>query len=154
MGIEKIVAKQYRDKVNHAAKQLDDLSMPPEGWLRTVRKALHMSGPQLARRLGVTKAQVSRTEIAELSGRVTIKTMQNMAESMNCHFVYAVVPEQEIEELIKQRALEKAREQVKAASTQMALEDQALSGEQLALEVERLTSEMVENMPSDLWSDE
>lgn len=153
MGINRIVAKQYRDKVNQAYHELGSLSLPPEGWLRTVRHALGMSGPQLAKRLGVTKSRVSKAEQGELTGSVTLKTMQSMAEAMNCRFVYAVVPDQEIEEMIKKRALQKAREQVKSASTHMALEAQTLSDDQLAFEVDRLASEMVEKMSSNLWSD-
>jgi hypothetical protein len=52
------------------------------------------------------------------------------------------------------RAVLKAKEQIKAASTQMALEAQALSNEQLAFEVDRLASEIIDKMPSDLWTDE
>lgn len=154
MSINRIVAKQYRDKVNQAYHQLGALSLPPEGWLRTLRHALGMSGPQLAKRLGVTKARVSRAEQDELTGSVTLKTMQNMAEAMNCRFVYAVVPSEEIEEMIKKRALQKAREKVKSASTHMALEAQTLSDEQLSFEIDRLATEMLEKMPSNLWSDE
>lgn len=155
MSIEKIVAKQYRDKVNQAVSQFDGFSMlPQEGWLRTVRTALGISGPQLAKRLGVTKARISKAEQDEPSGSVTLKTMQTMAEAMDCKFVYAVVPKQDVEEIIKQRAIEKAKAQVKSASTQMALEAQALSKEQLEYEVERIAAQIVEKMPADLWSDE
>lgn len=153
MAIGRIVAKQYRDKVNQAYHQHGSLSLPPEGWLRTVRHALGMSGPQLARRLGVTKSRISRVEQDELTGSVTIKTMQSMAEAMNCRFVYSIVPDQEIEEVIRKRALQKAREQVKSASTHMALEAQTLSDEQLAFEIERIASQMIEKMSSNLWSD-
>ncbi|MEH6591334.1 MAG: mobile mystery protein A [Halioglobus sp.] len=153
MGINRIVAKQYRDKVNQAYHELGSLSLPPEGWLRTVRHAFGMSGSQLAKRLGVTKARVSKAEQGELTGSVTIKTMQSMAEAMNCRFVYAVVPDQEIEEMIKRRAFQKAGEQVKNASTHMALEAQTLSDDQLSFEIDRIASEMVEKMPSDLWND-
>ncbi len=155
MSIEKIVAKQYRDKVNQAVSQFDGFSMlPQEGWLRTVRTALGMSGPQLAKRLGVTKARISKAEQDEPSGSVTLKTMQAMAEAMDCKFVYAVVPKQDVEDIIKQRAIEKAKVQVKSASTQMALEAQALSKEQLEYEVERIAAQIVEKMPSDLWNEE
>lgn len=155
MSIEKIVAKQYRDKVNQAVSQFDGFSMlPQEGWLRTVRTALGISGPQLAKRLGVTKARISKAEQDEPSGSVTLKTMQTMAEAMDCKFVYAVVPKQDVEEIIKQRAIEKAKAQVKSASTQMALEAQALSKEQLEYEVERIAAQIVEKMPADLWNDE
>lgn len=153
MGINKIVAQQYRDKVNQAITRFGGLSMPPEGWLRTVRNALGMSGTQLADRLGVTKARISKAEQDELTGSVTLKSMKNMAEAMNCRFVYAIVPEIKIEGLIKKRAVEKAKGQVAHASTHMALEAQSLSDEKLAFEVDRIAAEIVEKMPSDLWSD-
>ncbi len=153
MGIDSVVVKQYRDKVNQAYTRFGGFSMPPNGWLRMVRNALGMSGTQLANRLGVTKARISKAEQDELTGSVTLKTMKNMAAAMNCRFVYAVVPENEIEEIIKKRAFDKAREQIKSASTQMALEAQALNNKQLAFAVDELASEIIEKMPSDLWNE-
>ena len=154
MGIDSVVAKQYRNKVNQAYTRFGDFLMPPKGWLRTVRNALGMTGEQLAKRLGVTKARISKAEQAELTGGITLKSMQSMASAMDCRFVYAVIPIQEIEEIIKDRAVFKAKEQIKAASTQMALEAQSLNDEQLAYAVDQLASEIVEKMPSDLWNDE
>ena len=155
MGIEAVVLKQYQTKANQALKQFGGYATPTsEGWLKTVRKALGMSGSQLAKRLGVTKGRVSQAESAELTESATLKSMQNMAQAMNCRFVYAVIPEKEIESIIKDQATLKAKEQIRAASTQMALEAQALNGQQLAFEVDRLTAEIIKKMPSDLWSDE
>ncbi len=154
MSIEKIVTKQYKNKVNQAVKQFGGFFLlPPEGWLRTVRTALGMSGPQLATRLGVSKARVSKAEKDEPAGSVTLRTMHSMAEAMGCRFVYAVIPDTEIEEVIKQRAIKKACEQVKTASTHMALEAQFLNEEQLNFEIERIAAEIVEKMPPDFWSD-
>jgi len=154
MGIETIVLKQYRDKVNQAVKQFGSYSMPvSEGWLKTVRKALAMSGAQLATRLGVTKGRVSQAESGELSGGVTLRTMQTMAQAMNCRFVYAVVPERDIESLIKDQAIIKAKARVKAASTHMALEAQSLDAKTLDSEIERIASEIMSKMPSDFWSE-
>ncbi len=160
MSIDKIVTKQYRDKVNQAVSQFGCFSMlpnngvPKEGWLRTVRMALGLSGMQLAKRLNVTKARVSKVERDEPQGSVTLRTMQSMAEAMDCQFVYAIVPKGNVEDVIKARAIEKARAQVEAASTQMALEAQSLSQEQLEFEIERVAAEMMDKMPSDFWSDE
>jgi len=155
MGIEAVVLKQYQNKVDHALKQFGGYAMPTaEGWLKTVRKALGMSGSQLAKRLGVTKGRVSQAEAAELTGSATLKSMQNMAQAMDCRFVYAVIPEKEIKSVIRDQAILKAKEQIKAASTQMALEAQVLSNEQLAFEVDRLVAEIIDKMPSDLWNDE
>lgn len=155
MGIEAVVLKQYRDKVNQAVKQFGGISQPlSEGWLKTVRQALGMSGPQLAKRLGVTKGRISQAEAAELEGGVTLKTMKSMAEAMNCRFVYAVIPEEDIEQVLKERAIKKAKARVKAASTHMALEAQSLDQQTLNSEIERIASEIVREKPSDLWSDE
>ena len=154
MGMKGVVIKQYRENVNRARAQVAGLSVPSEGWLRTVRKALDMSGAQLGRRMGITRGAVSNNEKAELSGSMTIKTMQQMAEAMGCRFVYTIVPEGDIEDIVRAQALEKARAQVKEASIQMALEDQALSKSKLNAEIERLANEMVDKGNSDLWNDE
>jgi len=154
MSIKKIVAKQYRDKVNQAVSQFASLSvLPQEGWIRTLRTALGMSGAQLAKKLGVTKARVSKAELDEPAGSVTLKTMHSMAVAMDCQFVYAIVPKHSVEEVIKQRAIEKAQAQVKAASTHMALEAQSLNQEQLNFEIERVAAQIMEQMPADLWND-
>lgn len=149
-----IVAKQYRENVNLARKKLEGLAIPSEGWLRTVRKALGMSGAQLGRKLDVTRGAVSINEKAELSGGITIKTMQQMAESMGCRFVYAVVPETDVEDILMKRARLKATKQVRNASVHMALENQLVAEGKLVAEVERLAQEMIETSPSDLWNDD
>lgn len=149
-----IVAKQYRENVNLARKKLEGLAIPSEGWLRTVRKALGMSGAQLGRKLDVTRGAVSINEKAELSGGITIKTMQQMAESMGCRFVYAVVPETNVEDILMKRARLKATKQVRNASVHMALENQLVAEGKLVAEVERLAQEMIETSPSDLWNDD
>lgn len=154
MGIEAIVLKQYRDKVNQAVIRFDGYSMPrSEGWLKTVRKALGMSGAQLAKRLGVTKGRVSQAESGELSGGVTLRSMQSMAEAMDCRFVYAIVPRKDIESMINDQAVIKAKARVKAASTHMALEAQSLDKHALDSEIERIASEIMSKMPSDFWSE-
>jgi predicted DNA-binding mobile mystery protein A len=153
MSIREIVIAQYQSLVNRAAVSARVLSVPKEGWIRTVRKALGMSGAQLARRLGVTRALVSNTERAELSGSVTIKAMEQMARAMDCKFVYAIVPDGEIQDMISQRAREKALAIVERTNKHMALEAQTLSKEQIDFEIRRLQRELVNAMPSDLWND-
>lgn len=153
MTIKSVVNSQYRNIINQAVNQAARLVVPPEGWICTVRKSLNMSGAQLARRLGVTRAQVFKTEKAETSGNITLKTIQGMAEAMGCRFVYAIVPEESIDALILNQAQKKAMTLVHKTNSHMALEAQALSVEQINYEIDRLTRQMVERMPSDLWDD-
>jgi predicted DNA-binding mobile mystery protein A len=131
------------------------LKTPPEGWLRTVRHALGMSGAQVAKKMGVTRGRIAQAEHAELTGGVTLKSMQATAEAMGCRFVYAVIPASgRIEDIITAQARKKAAALVGTASTHMALENQALPAGRIAQEVERLTREIAQEMAPDFWRDE
>lgn len=153
MSVKTIITRQYREKLNQAALKFQSFTLPSEGWIRTTRKALDMSGAQLGRRLGKTRALVSNTEKAELDGGVTLKTMRSMAEAVNCRFVYAFVPEESAETIIRRRAREKARQRVMEASSHMALEQQTISQSQIEFEIERLAENILREQPSCLWDD-
>lgn len=152
--LKSIIAKQYRQKVNQAASHIQGLTFPPEGWIATTRKALSMSAAALSRRLGKSRALVSNTEKAELHGGVTLKTMQNIAEAMHCRFVYAIIPDTMVEDIIEEQATKKAMQCVNESSNHMALEAQSLSDEHIAFEVERLKQELLRYIPADFWDDE
>jgi predicted DNA-binding mobile mystery protein A len=139
--------------VDRAAEAVRGISTPKEGWIRTVRKALGMSGVQLARRMDVSRAQIQQTEKNEAAGSITIKTMEKAAAALGCRFVYALVPEGSIEALINERAREKAKKIVEKANVHMAMEAQTLSSEQILAEIERLQNEIVRGKPADLWND-
>jgi len=155
MTVREAVAKQYQAIVHRATASIGrQSSLPSEGWIATVRKALNMSGAQLARRLGVTRARISQAERAELAGGVTLRTMQETAEAMGCRFVYAIVPvEGDIEDVITAQARRKAEALVRKASTHMALEGQSLPEETNKAEVARIARELVRTMPTDFWTD-
>ena len=76
-----------------------------------------------------------------------------MAEGMGCRFVYFVIPEKPVKEILSDRARTKAEKIVTQASSQMALEAQTLSNKQLRFEVDRLQQEILRELPSDLWND-
>jgi predicted DNA-binding mobile mystery protein A len=152
MTLKPIVRSQYQRLVDSAARHAA-LQTPPEGWLRTVRKALGMSAAHLAGKMGVTRARIAQTEQAELSGATTLKSMQAAAQAMGCRFVYAIVPEKDIDDLILAQARKKARALVGTASTHMALESQTLPDKNIAREVDRLTRDMARDMPRDFWND-
>lgn len=111
-----------------------------------------MSGPQLGKRLGITRARISQLEQAETSGAVTIKTMQTAAEALGCRFVYAIVPDKPTEEIIAEQARRKAAALVATASKHMALEDQALDNTAVSREIDRVANDLIRRMPPDFWS--
>src|ERR1700722_17924100 len=150
MSVKTIARQQYQRIVDNAVSNAA-LQTPPEGWLRTVRNALGMSGSQLAKKMGVSRARIAQAEQAELRGGVTLKSMQATAEAMGCRFVYAIVPPGRVEDVIMAQARKKATAVVGTASKHMALENQALPNDRIAQEVERLTREIAQDMPSDFW---
>ncbi len=154
MPFKSVIHKQYRDRVNLAADRFRDATFPPEGWLRTTRRSLQMTAAALARRLGVTRASVSRIEKAELEGRVTLKTLRETAEAMNCRLVYAIIPNDSVDDVLARRAREKARQLVTATGHHMALEQQALTPELIEFEVNRIARKLLDEMPQTFWDDE
>lgn len=155
MSVKDTVRKQIIRKINDSAESAACvLKTPPQGWIASVRKALGMSGAQLGKRLSLSRGRVSQAEIAELEGRVTLRTMQAMAEAMGCRFVYAIIPESgDLNEIIEAQARRKANEIVRRAATHMALEKQSLSDAQNKAEIERLTRAMLDNPPSHFWDE-
>ncbi|BCE03615.1 hypothetical protein TYM08_P3678 [Marinicellulosiphila megalodicopiae] len=70
---------------------------------------------------------------------------------MGCEFVYAIVPNENIENVILKHAQAKVKSQLTIESTHMALEAQALSQAQLNIEFNRRVDELVNEMPYDFW---
>jgi predicted DNA-binding mobile mystery protein A len=153
---KQIAREQYSKLINQAAG-LINISRPREGWIKTVRSALAMSGAALSKRLGGHRTTVSYLERSELDGGITLKKMQEVAEAMHCRFVYAIVPaggkNESIEMIIEQQAETIAHGIVEDASVHMMLEAQQLSTAENEKEVQRLKKQIVDNMPRDFWED-
>lgn len=153
MSVKTIVRQQYKDIVDQAAQRVKEVRIPSEGWIVTVRKALGLSATQLAERMAVTRANISNTERAEIEGGVSLKRMQSIAEAMGCRFVYAIVPNENVDDALHARAMLKAKRLVERAAQHMGLESQGLSAEQIAYEIERIAKELLSNPPRDFWKD-
>ncbi|MHB8810642.1 MAG: mobile mystery protein A [Desulfobulbaceae bacterium] len=126
---------------------------PARGWLRAIREALGMSGRQFARRLVVSAPWITALEKKELTGAVTINTMRQAAEALDCVFVYAVIPRESLAAIVRRRAEALAAKRLARVSHSMLLEAQQLSeAEQqkaFSAEVEALMWEM----PKELWDE-
>ena len=145
------IAKQVDAAANGTAR---GLTMPSDGWIAAMRKALGMTGAQLGRRLGLSRKRISQAEKAEPEGGVSLRAMHEFAEAMDARFVYAILPRNgTTNDIIERQAHSKAKALVSRVSTHMALEKQALEEEQNQAEIERLTEELVRNPPSDFWEE-
>lgn len=131
---------------------LRKIQVPSSGWIRYIRTSLNMSQEQLGKKLGMTKQAVSRLEMREARGTVTVKVLQQVAKALEMEFVYGFVPEQgSVEELVEDKARKLAERIVLRTNTHMKLEDQGISTEKLKSAVEELTEEYKRELPGLLW---
>lgn len=151
MSVKETARRQYIATVDRAATQLDGLETPSEGWIASLRKALGMSGAGLARRMGVTRAAIHQAERNETDGAITLNQMEKLASALGGRFVYAIVPDGKVEDIIRAQARRKAEKLVKRASGHMALENQSLSAEHRKQEIDRLTLDLMRSMPPGFW---
>ena len=150
--MKQIIREQYQSKLNQLV-DIKQIIRPKEGWIRTLRKTLGMSSPQLAKRLGVSKSQASQMERMEAEDRITLKQLRRVADSFECDLMYALVPRKPIEIMLRDRAREKAQKLVSKTDVQMKLEAQQLTNEQLETQIEMETDRLLREMPRNLWED-
>ena len=100
---------------------------PPSGWIRAIRDGLGMSATYLASRLSVAPSTVIRLESSEADETISLATLRRAADALGCELQYALVPKQSLGNILKNRALHLARQQMAAISHTMALEAQATS---------------------------
>ncbi|MCZ4279833.1 mobile mystery protein A [Kiloniella laminariae] len=151
MSVRETARKQYLRLVDGAAAQLADLARPAEGWLVSLRKALGMSGADVARRMGVTRSAVYQAERNERDGAITLAQMEKLASALGGRFVYAIVPEGSVDAVLQAQAYNKAEARIRRASAQMALESQALPEGETRRRIAELARELVRDRPSDFW---
>lgn len=148
-----VLDKQYKDIVKSTSERIEGVRTPPEGWIRTVRKALGMSGAALARRTDALRGRVHQAELAELEGAITLKQLQRFADGMDCKLVYAIVPKTSIDEIMANQAEKMARKLVGNASIHMSLEAQGAPESELEQEIQRIKKELLASPNRSLWND-
>jgi predicted DNA-binding mobile mystery protein A len=148
-----------KDAIRHLDKRFATLRplikspRPPKGWLRAVRDALGMTTAQLGRRVGVSQPRIVELEQSEVSGSVTLNTLQRAAEALGCRLVYALVPERPLAETVRERADLVASRLTGAVAHSMRLEDQEVTGKDAVEDLHRRQVEQLLHRPARLWDE-
>ena len=132
-------------KANHAE------AVPPEGWVRSIRKALGMTVKQLAKRLHVDPSRVVKIETSELEGAVTLRTMHQVAEQLHCHFAYQFIPQTSLDACVRDRAKELAQAAIKRTAHTMDLESQSVEKKWLEEQITEMTQSLLQKSWRHLW---
>jgi predicted DNA-binding mobile mystery protein A len=146
-------AIRHLDTRFNALRPLAESPRPSKGWLRAIRDALGMTTAQFARRLGVSQPRITELEKSEVSGSVTLHTLQRAAEALGCRFVYALIPDKPLAETVRERAKLVAQGQLTAVEHTMRLENQSVKGKTAARELRRQFIEELLRRPARLWDE-
>jgi predicted DNA-binding mobile mystery protein A len=145
------LARKHLDKALIPFREALAQPRPPKGWVRAIRDALGMTSRQLAARMGLSQSTITGLEQGEEAETVTLKTLRQAAEALDCQLVYALVPKTTLDEAIRRRARALAEEHLARIHHTMRLEDQALREGELSAELERLTDSILSGRASRLW---
>ncbi len=139
-GNERVTARRHLDKRLNPLRDKDALARPPKGWVKAIREALGMTTAQLADRLGVSQPRAVNIEQAEVSGVISLQSLERAAQALDCELVYALVPRKPLEEIAGERAVLRASKRLQAPDTDK--------------EVRELAAWLVKQSGSALWEKE
>ncbi|TFH38374.1 MAG: mobile mystery protein A [Bacteroidia bacterium] len=151
MKTKRLIREQLDNKIAKF-RNLDDIVIPPQGWIYSIRQGINMSLRQLGQRLSITPQSVKEIEEREKNGTISIKVLRQVAAALNMKFVYGFIPSEiTLDGMIEKRAEELARSIVERTSIQMGLEDQKNTPERIEKAIKEKAVEIKNNMPKILW---
>lgn len=120
--------KQAREAMDRRRESLGPASryaIPQRGWVRAIRDALGMPAADLGHRMGVSGATVRALEKSEVNGGARLSSLRRAAAAMDCTFVYAFIPNQGLENTVREQANRILGAHEDRVRQTMLLEDQA-----------------------------
>ena len=147
MDNKKILRRSYQKKFD--ILKMAVIERPKQGWLKTIREFLGMTTTQLAKKIDVSQPRVINMEKNEQN--IKISTMERIANALNCDFVYALVPRENIDDIIYNQAKKKALKIMNKVNKNMGLENQLAESEDT---LEDLIKELSDNNIARIWDED
>jgi predicted DNA-binding mobile mystery protein A len=144
-------ARQRLDERLAALRPATRFTPPPRGWIRAIRDALGMTGPQFAARLKVRPQSAADLEKSEANGSVQLKTLQRAADALGCTLVYAFVPTSSLDNAVRARARQLALRDLRRVSQTMKLEAQTVDEADQEDRIEAYIRDVIKDR--DLWNE-
>jgi len=128
-----------------------EIPRPHRGWIRAVREALGMSTTELGRRMNISQQSVVDLEQSEGRSTIQLDTLERAAAAMECELVYAIVPRTSLDEIVRARAHDKARQLLATIDHHSRLEDQSISDADLEAQIDEVAADLIDRRG--LWRD-
>jgi len=88
-----------------------------------------MTTGDLAQRLAVSQSRVSQLERAEVDGSIRLSLLRKVADALNCRLVYAFVPNESLERMVRDQARRKVAEENELSIPTMSDDEQVFEDE-------------------------
>jgi predicted DNA-binding mobile mystery protein A len=137
-------------KAARAFPRMNPALIPKTGWVREIRDALGISQSQLAARAGISRATVQQMERAEARRRITLSSLDRLAQAMGCQVAFAIVPKGgTLQDVRARQALARAEVLLKEKLEPAAHAN--LRPRELARRQERLAAKLLRGSRRKLW---
>lgn len=154
--MDKEFEKLRREQIDETLKNISAFTkepVPKKGWIRTIREALGIPSRVLANKLGCTPTNLTTIEQREAKGTITLATLQEIAQAMNCKLVYYLIPIESLDKILEDQARLVARKRIELVNHSMQLEQQGLTSAQLQQQEDALVQELLQGDIKKLWND-
>lgn len=126
--------------------------MPRRGWIRAIRDALGVSQSALGARAGISRATVQQMERAEGRRRITLASLDRLAQAMGCQVAFAIVPRGgSLEDVRKRQAFARAEELL---AQRLAAAERMPHPREIERRRNRLANKLLRGSPRKLWRTE
>ena len=131
-----------------------NFTIPKNGWIKAIREALGMTTAQLGERMNIAASNITILENREMTKTTSLKTMERAATAIGCKFVYALIPNASLEEVVQIQAKKSAKALIQEIHHHMKLEKQKVNPEIEKDQINELAEEIITKMDSRLWRKE
>ena len=126
-------------------------SVPPGGWLRSIRESLGRSLRAQAEIAGISPVTLTKSERSEAEDRISLAQLRKLAAALDCELVYGLVPKKPLHEMIEDRAELLAKQEILGVAHSMGLEDQRPSDTFIQRQIDERRKELLDGSWTRLW---
>lgn len=151
---DRAAARRQLDKRLKSFRGPESLTRPSRGWVRAIREALGITTAQLAKRIGVSQPRAVAIEKGEANGSITLGSLERAANALDCRLVYALVPRDPLEEMVRVRAQRLALRRLESTRHSMSLEGQDVDETDEQEQLKGMVTRLLDKAGSELWEED
>ncbi len=123
--------------------------VPFHQWIRDLRKRLHMSQKQLAKRAKITQSQLSLIESGK--SKASVLMLEKIFEALFCEIMILPLSNQDLDSILQKQSKLAAKKQLSSLMGTMALENQLPSKEYLEKKIEEVSHDLLRSGSTEIW---